>query len=171
MSNSFSLILFLFLQFPFHLFSCSCFSFTSSLWKINRQYLMCSYVSSSPSFTASSLCVLSSSLCTLLPSDCKTQIKHYFCPCILCCLLSLRTLSAIPLPTSFHFCTFFVLFSGDAGGMGWRRRGVSTSLPVIRIPFLCCFTHSFYSSLGVLSLWCFYLPLLKGCPFPDEDLV
>lgn len=151
MSNSFSLILFLFLQFPFHLFSCSCFSFTSSLWKINRQYLMCSYVSSSPSFTASSLCVLSSSLCTLLPSDCKTQIKHYFCPCILCCLLSLRTLSAIPLPTSFQYLHFFCFVLRGARG-GWDGGGVGCQ-PVFR-------SLGFLSSVVSLIL---FIPLLVCC--------
>lgn len=58
----------------------------------------------------------------------------------------------IPQPTSFHFCNFV-----------WV--GCATSLPVIRISFLCCFSPSFYFSPGVLTLWGFYLPPLKGCPF------
>lgn len=58
----------------------------------------------------------------------------------------------IPQPTSFHFCNFV-----------WV--GCTTSLPVIRMSFLCCFSPSFYFSPGVLTLWGFYLPPLKGCPF------
>ncbi len=36
--------------------------------------------------------------------------------------------------------------------------------PVIRISFLCSLTHSFHYSLRTLTLWCFYLPLLKDVP-------
>lgn len=169
MSNAFPLILFLFLQFPFHLFSCSCFSFTSSLWKINRQYLICAYVSSSPSFTApfsaSSLCVLSSSLYTLSSS---VIVKHRSSITSAPASFALSSPSAhsVPYLCPHHSISVLFCFVLPGWGVGWGGGGqpvfrslVFLSSVVSRILFIpllvCCLSGAFTCH----------------CPFPDEDLV
>lgn len=132
-------------EFMFHLFDPRSFFFISLIYSPG-QTLLSVYRSLS-----------ASALSSLFVKDRSSNaVQSYTCgPCIPSSLsLSPLFLSLLPIPqpTSFHFCNFV-----------WV--GCTTSLPVIRMSFLCCVSPSFYFSPGVLTLWGFYLPPLKGCPF------
>lgn len=148
------------------LFSCSCLSFSLLLCKINSQCLMLQppYFSFSISLIFSPVPHLSSSLPLSVPSP-PLLLLNTDQPSCLHLLTRPPLLSPLPpqtqCRTSAHILPFLHFFCLE--GAGGR--------PVIRISFLCSFTHSFHSSHRTLSLWHFYLPLLKGCPFLDEGPV
>lgn len=127
----------------FHLFDPHSFFFISLIY--------------SPGQTLLSVCrsLSASALSSIFVKDRSSNaVQYYTCgPCILYSpSLAFSRLTTISQPTSFHFCNFV-----------WV--GCTTSLPVIRMSFLCCFTPSSFFSPGVLTLWGFYMPPLKGCPF------